>query len=56
MHIQIHLANTDDVGMYLVKKHDIDYIDALSLAWIAECQYISVQQVPTMHTLKNYYE
>jgi len=35
----IRLADTDIMGMYLARKHDIDYIDALSdFARIAECQ------------------
>ncbi|KAG5323720.1 GVQW3 protein, partial [Pseudoatta argentina] len=33
----ISLANTDIVGMYLVRKHDIGYIDALSGRWNANC-------------------
>ncbi|KYN50450.1 hypothetical protein ALC57_00087 [Trachymyrmex cornetzi] len=53
----ILVADIDAVGMHLVRKHDINYIDALSGRFCsANVHYISVQHVPTLHTLKNYCE
>ena len=34
----IRLADTDVVGMYLVRKHDIDYIDALDGRSCTNCR------------------
>ena len=52
----IRLTNTDIAGLYLVRKHDIGYIYALSGQSCTNCRlpirYIIMQQVPTVHTLK----
>ena len=55
----IRLADTDVVGMYLVRKHDIDYIALGGRSCTnrgMQMYTISMQQVPTLHTLKNYCE
>ena len=52
----IRMADINDGGMYLIRKHEIDSFGKLDSRSYTNCRgflYIPVQHVPTLHILKN---